>query len=93
MITSAAAGSFSAKRFIARGRDARLLRLAGWLFANKSEMTEGRSDFNLEPNREEGAHAHIDQRYRELHLANLEKRYETWVKEHISGMVEAPATR
>jgi hypothetical protein len=31
MITSAAAGSFSAKRFIARGRDARLLRLAGWL--------------------------------------------------------------
>lgn len=31
MITSAAAGSFNAKRFIARGRDARLLRLAGWL--------------------------------------------------------------
>ncbi len=67
-------------------RSLEALRLAGWLFANRSEMTDGRSDLNLEPNRDTDPHAHIDKHYRELHLTNLEKRYESWVSEHIPEM-------
>jgi radical SAM superfamily enzyme YgiQ (UPF0313 family) len=66
-------------------RSLEALRLAGWLFANRTEMTDGRSDLNLEPNRGNDPHAHIDDHYRQLHLDNLEKRYDSFIEERIKG--------
>jgi len=60
-------------------RSLEALRLAGWLFANRKEVTNDRSGYNLEPNVAVDPHAHIDKSYRDRHLKALEMRYESFV--------------
>jgi len=61
-------------------RSLEALYLAGWLFANRRQATDGRSSVNLEPQSDTDPHAHIDKGYVAHHTAQLESRYDSFVE-------------